>query len=97
MEQQQPNLLDKKNDQQREFFLSTWSVNNATTVFLLILVIGIFGVWTYNNIAKEQFPEVSLPTVYINTPYFGNSAPDIENLVTRPIEKEVPQKSVKQT
>lgn len=89
MEQQQPNLLDKKNDQQREFFLSTWSVNNATTVFLLILVIGIFGVWTYNNIAKEQFPEVSLPTVYINTPYFGNSAPDIENLVTRPIEKEV--------
>jgi multidrug efflux pump subunit AcrB len=38
---------------------------------------------------KEQFPEISFPTVYVNTPYFGNSAVDIENLVTRPLEKEV--------
>jgi multidrug efflux pump len=38
---------------------------------------------------KEQFPEVDFPTIYINTPYFGNSAEDIENLVTRPIEKEL--------
>jgi multidrug efflux pump len=38
---------------------------------------------------KEQFPEVALPTVFINTVYFGNAAKDIENLITRPIEKEL--------
>lgn len=73
----------------RDFPLSTWSVKNTTTVFLLAIVILIFGVQTYQNIAKEQFPEVEFPTVFINTPYFGNSASDIENLVTRPIEKEL--------
>ncbi|MEM1327607.1 MAG: efflux RND transporter permease subunit [Bacteroidota bacterium] len=73
----------------REFFISTWSVNNQITIFLLTAMIFIFGIISYQAIPKEQFPEVTFPTVYINTPYFGNSAPDIEDLVTRPIEKEV--------
>lgn len=73
----------------REFFLSTWSVNNGTTIFLLTIMILVFGVVSYRNMPKEQFPEVSLPTIYINTPYFGNSAEDMENLVTRPLEKEL--------
>ena len=38
---------------------------------------------------KEQMPEVSFPEIFINTPYFGNSAADIEALITRPIEKEL--------
>lgn len=78
-----------ENKKKNLFGLSTLSVNNATTVFLLTLVILIFGVISYNDMPKEQFPEVSLPTIYINTPYFGNSAADIENLITRPIEKEL--------
>ena len=52
-------------------------------------MIFIFGLFAYDQVPKEQFPEVELPQVYINTPYFGNSAADIENLVTRPIEKEL--------
>ncbi len=50
---------------------------------------------------QEQFPDASFPTVFINTPYFGNSASEIENLVSRPIEKEIQSitglKSVKST
>lgn len=38
---------------------------------------------------KESFPEISFPQVFVNTTYFGNSAGDIENLVTRPLEKEL--------
>jgi multidrug efflux pump subunit AcrB len=49
----------------------------------------LFGLRSYTTMPKEQFPEASLPTVYINTPYFGNSAVEIENLVTRPLEKEI--------
>jgi multidrug efflux pump subunit AcrB len=78
-----------KNSKLREFSISTWSVNNQITIFLLTAMIFIFGIISYQSIPKEQFPEVTFPTVYINTPYFGNSAPDIEDLVTRPIEKEV--------
>lgn len=73
----------------REFSLSSLAVDNAISVFILAAMILIFGVVAYDRMPKEQFPEVDFPTIYINTPYFGNSAEDIENLVTRPIEKEL--------
>lgn len=73
----------------REFGLTSFSVDNATTIFLLTIMIFLFGLQSYNSMPKEQFPEVSFPTVFVNTPYFGNSAADIENLITRPLEKEI--------
>lgn len=73
----------------REFSLSSWAVDNATSVFLVALMILLFGIQSYNDMPKEQYPEASMPTVYINTPYFGNSAEEIENLITRPIEAEL--------
>ena len=30
-----------------------------------------------------------MPNIFVNTVYPGNSAKDIENLITRPIEKEL--------
>ncbi|UZR95103.1 efflux RND transporter permease subunit [Chondrinema litorale] len=77
----------------REFGLSSFSLNNSTSVFILIFILVLFGAITYSTMPKEQFPEVVIPTVYINTPYPGNSPVDIENLITRPIEKEL--KSIK--
>jgi len=69
--------------------LSSLSIDNGTSVFVLMFIIIILGISTYNTIPKEQFPEVTLNQIYINTPHFGNSAVDIENLITRPIEKEL--------
>ncbi len=73
----------------RQFGLSTLAVDNATSVFILTFMIFLFGIQSYQSMPKEQFPEANWPTVYINTPYFGNSAEDIESLVTRPIEREL--------
>lgn len=73
----------------KEFGLTSIAVDNATSIFIVTLMIILFGMQSYNDMPKEQFPEASLPTVYINTPYFGNSAVEIENLVSRPIEKEL--------
>ncbi|MEM9836060.1 MAG: efflux RND transporter permease subunit [Bacteroidota bacterium] len=73
----------------RTFGLTNLSVDNGTSVFLLAIMIFIFGLFAYDQVPKEQFPEVSFPQVYINTPYFGNSAKDIESLITRPLEKEL--------
>ncbi|MBB4080011.1 multidrug efflux pump subunit AcrB [Lewinella aquimaris] len=77
------------NQQKRTFGLTNLAVDNGTSVFLLAIMILIFGLYAYEQVPKEQFPEVELPQVYINTPYFGNSAADIESLVTRPLEKEL--------
>jgi multidrug efflux pump len=73
----------------RQFGLSSLAIDNGTSIFVLIFMVLLFGLKSYQDMPKEQFPEVALPTVYINTPYFGNAAKDIENLVTRPIEKEL--------
>ncbi|MEM9884752.1 MAG: efflux RND transporter permease subunit [Bacteroidota bacterium] len=84
-----PNNKSDKKGKLREFLISTWSVNNQISIFLLTAMIFIFGIVGYRSIAKEQFPEVEWPQVYINTPYFGNSAEEIESLVTRPLEREI--------
>jgi multidrug efflux pump subunit AcrB len=80
---------DTKQSVIREFGLSSLAVNNRTSVIILTIIIVIMGVTAYNMIPKESFPEIVIPTVYVGTPYPGNSPVDIENLITRPIEKEI--------
>jgi len=73
----------------REFGLSSWSVTNRVTVFVLMAIITISGLYSYITVPKESFPEVVLPEIYIGTPYPGNSPINIEKLITRPLEKEI--------
>ena len=73
----------------KTFGLTNMAVDNKITVYLLTGIILLFGLTAYNSMPKESFPEVSFPQLFINTPYFGNSASDIENLITRPLEKEI--------
>ncbi len=73
----------------KEFRLSSWAVNNRISVYVMIFIIAVVGSLSYKNMPKESFPEIKIPTIYINTPYPGNSPVDMENLVTRPIEKEL--------
>lgn len=73
----------------RDFGASTWALNNRSTVFFLTFIMLVAGLYSYNTLPKESFPEVSLPTIYVGTVYPGNSPADIENLITRPIEKEL--------
>ncbi len=82
-------MSQESTNKKRLFGLSALAVDNVTSVFILTFMIFIFGIQAYQTMPKEQFPDVEIPTVYINTPYPGNSAADIENLVTRPIEKEI--------
>ncbi len=73
----------------KEFGLSTLSVKNTTTVLFLTFIILGFGLVSYMQTPKEAFPEVALPTIYVGTVHPGNSPSDMENLITRPIEKEL--------
>ena len=73
----------------KEFKLTTFAINNRTTVGFLAFLIAIMGISTYISLPKDSYPEIKQPVVYIGTPYPGNSPIDIENLVTREIEKEI--------
>lgn len=73
----------------RNFRATSLAVDNATSIFLLTVMILLFGVQSYNTMPKEQFPEIVIPTIYVATTYAGNSAEDMETLVTIPLEKEL--------
>lgn len=81
-------MKDKK-IKEREFFASTWAINNKTSVFVLMVILVLVGYMSYKSIPKEQFPEVVIPTVMVSTIYPGTSPSDMENLVTRHIEKQI--------
>ena len=72
-----------------EFKLSTWSINNKMTVFVIIGMIFLAGIYSYQSMPREAFPEIVVPEVFVSTAYPGNSAIDIEKLITRPLEKEI--------
>ncbi|MEF8810868.1 MAG: efflux RND transporter permease subunit, partial [Bacteroidales bacterium] len=73
----------------REFKLTTLALNNRNTILLLALAILGFGIFSYKTLPKELTPEVVIPTIMVQTPYPGNPPVDIENLITRPLEKEI--------
>ena len=73
----------------KHFGPTTWSIKNKTTVYLLIVFLSIIGVFQFATVPKEQFPDIVIPTIYVQTIYVGNSPRDIENLVTKPIEKQI--------
>ena len=78
-----------KNSKFKEFFATSWAIDNKTSIYVLTAFITLLGLYSYQTIPKEQFPEIVIPTILVNTVYPGTSPEDIENLVTRPIEKQL--------
>lgn len=81
--------LPENTEIKKEFFLTTWALNNRTSAIILSLIIAVGGMMAYSSMPKELFPEIVMPKIYVRTIYPGNSPLDIENLITRPLEKEI--------
>ncbi|PHR73586.1 MAG: copper transporter [Lutibacter sp.] len=70
----------------KEFGLSSWAINNKTTMYVLIALILYLGSAAYFSMARESFPEIKETKIYISSVFPGNTAEDIEKLITDPIE-----------
>ncbi len=81
--------LENIKEKFKEFKPTSWSIKNKTSVYLMILIVTLIGLYKFMTLPKEQFPDIVIPTIYVQTIYVGNSPKDIENLVTRPIEKQI--------
>jgi multidrug efflux pump subunit AcrB len=73
----------------KEFGLTSWAVDNKTAIYIIAIIVSLWGLIKFNTMPKEQFPDIVVPTISVVTVYVGNSPKDIENLVTRPIEKQL--------
>lgn len=82
-------LLEGITQKFKEFKPTSWSVDNRTAIYIVTIIITLYGLTKFNTLPKEQFPDINVPTISVVTVYVGNSPADIENLVTRPIEKQI--------
>ena len=73
-----------------KFFKPTnWSIDRKVPIYLMTIVITLMGIVSYIQIPKEETPEIVIPTIIVQTIHPGTSSTDIENLITRPIEKQL--------
>ncbi|RYD99123.1 MAG: efflux RND transporter permease subunit, partial [Sphingobacteriales bacterium] len=82
-------LIEGHGKKFKQFFLTSWAVDNRTVVYIMAILISGYGLMKFNTMPKEQFPDIVVPTISVITVHVGNSPSDIENLVTRPIEKQI--------
>ena len=76
-------------DNRKEFWLSTFAINNRISVMVLVALVAIMGTVSYLTIPKESFPNITVPNIFVVTLYPGVSPEDMESLVTRKLEDEL--------
>jgi multidrug efflux pump subunit AcrB len=76
-------------DIEKEFKPTSWSIDNKVSIYVGTIIICLAGILTYIGLPKENFPEVVFPQIFIATIYPGAAPADIENLITKEIEKEI--------
>ena len=76
----------KKKKVDKEFGLSSWAINNKTTMYVAIVILLFLGGSAYFSMPRENFPEIKETKIYISSIFPGNTAEDIEKLITDPLE-----------
>ena len=79
-------MSKQKKQVDKEFKLSSWAINNKTTIYVVMTLLFFYGISAYLSMARENFPEVQETKIYISSVFPGNTAEDIEKLITDPLE-----------
>ncbi len=79
-------MSKQKKNVDKEFGLSSWAIDNPSVIYVMIGLFLFLGISSYQALPREDFPEIIETKIYVSTPYPGNTAEDIERLITDPLE-----------
>ena len=79
----------KKSSELKEFSLSSWAIDHSTVIYVVISLFFLLGVSSYMNMPRENYPEINTNEVFISSVFPGNTAEDMERLITDPLEEEL--------
>jgi len=65
------------------------AIKRQITVLALLVFIVIAGVYCYDTLPRESFPDITIPYVFVTTTYEGVAPQDMEELITIPIERKL--------
>ena len=77
----------KRKLQFKEFYLSSCAINNITIIYVLIFLFFSLGLFSYLTKPRENFPDIQETEIFVSSSYPGNTAEDIETLITNPLEE----------
>lgn len=70
-------------------WLTRISISNPVMAAMLMFALVVMGMFSYSRVPVDQFPDVEIPVVVVNTEYPGAAPESVENDVTRKIEEAV--------
>src|SRR5688572_6471422 len=76
-------------DIEKEFRPTSWAIDNKVSIYVATFLVCVMGIVTYISLPKENFPEVVFPQIIVATGIPGAAPADVENLVTKHIEKQI--------
>lgn len=82
-------VVEKLTGKFKQFKPSSWVIDHKTVTYVATIVITMWGLNIFTTLPKESYPDIVVPQIYVSTIYAGTSPKDMEELVTRPIEKQI--------
>lgn len=79
-------MSKQKKNANKEFKLASWAIDSPSVIFVMIAILLWVGFSAYQSMPREDYPEIVETKIYVSTPYPGNTAEDIERLITDPLE-----------
>ncbi len=79
-------MSKQKKNADKEFKIASWAIDNPSVIFVMIAILLWVGFNAYQSMPREDYPEIVETKIYVSTPYPGNTAEDIERLITDPLE-----------
>ena len=66
-----------------------FSVARPVAVSMAFIAVIVFGMVSYSRLPMDLLPDISFPTISIETEYQGVGPREVENLISRPIEEAI--------
>lgn len=70
-------------------FLTSLALRRQSVVILVVLLVLAVGVYTFNQLERELFPEIEFPNIFILTLFPSANPETVEREVTEPIEEAI--------
>ena len=81
-------MIEQKNTPKiKEFLFSSWAIEHKTVIYVIMTLFFILGISSYFTMPREAFPEINDTKVFVSAVYPGNTAEDIERIITDPLEE----------
>lgn len=69
--------------------LSEWAVSHRPLTLFLILLLSLYGAWSYTHLGRAEDPEFTIKVMVIGAVWPGATADEVQRLVADPIEKKM--------